>query len=68
MTPTLAAFLRASDTPTIRETGRLLLVLAGLLEGAGRRADARRALEDAATLLERAASRPGRRSVGTRPV
>jgi hypothetical protein len=56
MKPTLSAFLEAGDGPTIRETGRLLLVLAALLEAAGRTADAAPALASALTLLERAAA------------
>jgi hypothetical protein len=55
MTPTMAAFLKIADAPTVRATGRALLVLAALLEAAGRDDDAGVTLADGCALLEHAA-------------
>jgi hypothetical protein len=55
MTPTMVAFLRVADPPTVRATGRALLVLSALLEAAGRNDDAGVTLADGCALLEHAA-------------
>jgi hypothetical protein len=55
MSPTIAAFLRNADPATVRETARLMLVLAALLEAAGRRSEAGAAIGDGLSLLDHAA-------------
>jgi hypothetical protein len=62
MTPSMFSLLQRANIPTIRETGRLMLVLASFLEAAGRRQDALVTAEDALVLLDEAARLARRRA------
>jgi hypothetical protein len=55
MSPTATAFLQTGDPATIRETGKVLLVLASLLTAVGRLGDAARAVSTGVEMLEHAA-------------
>jgi hypothetical protein len=56
MTPSMYSLLRHANVPTIRETGRIMLVLASFLDAAGRPNDAETTAADGLVLLEEAAS------------
>jgi hypothetical protein len=61
MTPSMYSLLRQANVPTIRETGRIMLVLASFLDAAGRRDDAETSAADGLVLLEEAAHLARRR-------
>jgi hypothetical protein len=61
MTPSMFSLVQQANIPTIRETGRIMLVLASFLDAAGRRDDARLTASDALVLLEEAAQMARRR-------
>jgi hypothetical protein len=55
MRPTATAFLQTADPATIRETAKVLLVLASLLTVVARLGDAAGAVSTAVEILEHAA-------------
>jgi hypothetical protein len=55
MTPSMFSLLQRANIPTIRETGRIMLILASFLDAAGRAEDALVTAGDALILLEQAA-------------
>jgi hypothetical protein len=56
MRPAMRSLLDRSDPATAREAGRIMLVMASFLAAEGRDEDVRRAVENAAALIEHAAS------------